>query len=184
MLSGQRETLLVLEAMGDGRRLARVSPQDLPRLARVRAVLAAAIARRGREPVADWLEATWVQLGAADAYQPEELEDARVFFGALAERAAAFEWRGPADFPALLQRLFSSGLAADANPVQVMTIHRAKGLEFEHVFVPCLDRKPGGGERRLLRWIDLPNEAGTSDLIIAPAPAVARGRGGRSLTGS
>jgi ATP-dependent helicase/nuclease subunit A len=173
VLSGQREALLVFEAMGDARRLAQVTPQDLPRLARVRAVLSAALARRGREPVADWLEATWVQLGASDAYQPEELADARVFFGALAERAAAFDWRGPADFPSLLQRLFSAGLAADANPVQVMTIHRAKGLEFEHVFVPCLERKPGGGERRLLRWIDLPNETGTSDLIIAPAPAVA-----------
>jgi ATP-dependent helicase/nuclease subunit A len=171
-LSGPRETLLVFEAMADARRLARVTPADLPRLARVRAVLAAALARRGREPVADWLEASWVQLGAADAYQPEELADARVFFSALAERAAAFEWRQPADFPALLQRLFSAGLAADANPVQVMTIHRAKGLEFEHVLVPCLDRRPGGGERRLLRWIDLPNEAGASDLIISPAPAV------------
>ncbi len=172
VLSGQRETLLVFEAMADARRLARVTPADLPRLARVRAVLAAAIARRGREPVTDWLEATWVQLGAPDAYAPDELEDARVFFSALAERAAALEWRGPADFPALLQRLFSAGLAADANPVQVMTIHRAKGLEFEHVFVPCLDRNPASGDRRLLRWIDLPNEAGTSDLIIAPAPAV------------
>ena len=171
-LSGPRETLLVFEALADARRLARVTPADLPRLARVRAVLAAALARRGRAPVADWLEATWVQLGAPDAYQPAELEDARVFFSALAERAAAFEWRQPADFPALLQRLFSPGLAADANPVQVMTIHRAKGLEFEHVLVPCLDRKPGGGERRLLRWIDLPNEAGASDLIISPAPAV------------
>ena len=172
VLSGQRETLLVYEAMADARRLARVTPADLGRLARVHAVLAAAITRRGAEPVADWLEATWVQLGASDAYQPEELEDARVFFSALAERAAAYEWRGPADFPALLQRLFSAGLAADANPVQVMTIHRAKGLEFEHVFVPCLDRKPGGGERRMLRWIDLPNAAGASDLIIAPAPTV------------
>ncbi len=172
VLSGQRETLLVYEALGDARRLARVTAADLARLGRVHAVLAAALARRGSEPVADWLEATWVQLGASDAYEPAELADARVFFAALAERAAAFEWRGPADFPALLQRLFSAALAAHDNPVQVMTIHRAKGLEFEHVFVPCLDRKPGGGERRLLRWIDLPNEAGTSDLIIAPAPAI------------
>ncbi len=173
VLSGQRETALVFDAMADERRLARVAADERARLARVRAVLASAMARRAREPVADWLEATWVQLGAADAYRPEELADARVFFSALAERAAAFAWRGPADFPALLQRLFSSGLAADTNPVQVMTIHRAKGLEFEHVFVPSLERKPGGGERHLLRWIDLPNEAGTSDLIIAPAPAVA-----------
>ena len=30
------------------------------------------------------------------------------FFGALSERAATLDWRGPQDFPALLQRLFSA----------------------------------------------------------------------------
>jgi len=58
--------------------------------------------------------------------------------------------------------------------VQVMTIHRAKGLEFDHVIVPALDRATRGAERRLLRWIDLPNEAGESNLLIAPTPAVER----------
>ena len=53
-----------------------------------------------------------------------------------------------------------------------MTIHRAKGLEFEHVFVPALDRLTRLGERSLLRWIDLPSEAGASELLIAPAPPV------------
>ncbi|MBS0578695.1 MAG: UvrD-helicase domain-containing protein [Proteobacteria bacterium] len=173
VLSGPRETLPVFDAMAEARRLARCEAGDAARLGRVHAVLAAALARRGSAPVADWLEATWVQLGAADAYAPQELADARAFFDALAERAAAGEWRGPADSPALLQRLFSPAVSADANPVQVMTIHRAKGLQFEHVFVPCLERNPGGGERRLLRWIDLPNESGGSDLLIAPAPAIA-----------
>ena len=53
-----------------------------------------------------------------------------------------------------------------------MTIHRAKGLEFDHVLVPALERGHHGGERRLLRWVDLPSECGESDLLIAPAPAV------------
>ena len=86
VLSGQRETLLIFDAMGDERRLARLPADEVSRLARVRAVLAAAMARRGREPVTDWLEATWLQLGAADAYAPEELADARVFLR-RAERA-------------------------------------------------------------------------------------------------
>ena len=113
-----------------------------------------------------------MQLGAADAYRAEELADAHAFFSALAQRAAAFEWRTPADFAGLLQDLFSAPGATRANPVQVMTIHRAKGLEFDHVLVPALDKATGGAERRLLRWMDLPRESGGSDLLIAPAPAV------------
>jgi len=59
------------------------------------------------------------------------------------------------DFAALLHDLYSGPEAPGVNPVQVMTIHRAKGLEFDHVFVPGLDRGVGAGERPLLRWIDL-----------------------------
>src|SRR6266853_3606220 len=177
-LSGPEDPQLLWEALADGGRLARCAPRDLVRLARVRAVLARALERRDSAPAADWLEASWVQLGAPDAYPRAELGDARVFFCALAERAAALEWRGPEDFPALLQDLYSAAQAPGANPVQVMTIHRAKGLEFDHVLVPGLERSVGAGERPLLRWIDLPRERGASDLIVAPAAVIGEEGGG------
>src|SRR5882672_8048406 len=142
-LSGPEEPQLIWEALADAGRLARCAPRDLVRLARVREVLAGALERRDGAPAADWLEATWVQLGAPDAYPRAQLADARVFFTALAERAAAFEWRGPEDFAALLHKLYSGPEAPGVNPVQVMTIHRAKGLQFDHVFVPGLDRSVG-----------------------------------------
>jgi len=69
-----------------------------------------------------------------------------VFFTALAERAAAFEWRGPEDFAALLHELYSGPEAPGVNPVQVMTIHRAKGLQFDHVF--CAGTGPERRRRR------------------------------------
>src|SRR5204863_465041 len=59
-----------------------------------------------------------------------------------------------------------------------MTIHRAKGLEFDHVLVPGLDRSVGAAERPLLRWIDLPREQGASDLIVAPTPTIGEEGGG------
>src|SRR5262249_28069454 len=118
-----------------------------------------------------WLESTWLRLGASDAYAPAELEDARALLSVLAERAAALEWRSPADFAPLLEHLYSAPVAGE-NPVQVMTIHRAKGLEFDHVIVPALERATRGAERRLLRWIDVPGGASESDLLIAPAPPV------------
>src|SRR4029077_3529320 len=154
-------------------RLARCTAPERERLLRVREVLQWALERCERGPVADWLEATWLPLGAADAYTRAELQDAQGFFDALAASAAAYEWRGPADFAALLQNLYSTPHAALANPVQIMTIHRAKAREFDHVLVPALERSSGAAERPLLRWIDLPRADGTSDLLMSPAPSLA-----------
>jgi len=160
---------LLFEALGNPERLARCDPSDRLHLERVRAVLAAALASRGAQPLADWLETTWMRLGASDAYEATELPDARAFFTALAARAGT--WRGAQDLESLLEHLYSAP-ASGANPVQVMTMHRAKGLEFDHVLVPALERTTRASARRLLRWLDLPSEASESNLLIAPVPAV------------
>jgi len=171
-LSGRRDSTHLWEALSDSRRLSKCRPEDAGRLRRVRAVLDTALANRDRLPLADWLETTWLQLGAADAYPEEEFRHARAFFAAVSERTASGEWRGPQDLASLLNELFAQPRAATANPVQIMTIHRAKGLEFDHVLVPAIDRSPGRDAEPLLRWLDLPRRQGGSDLIMAPVPAV------------
>jgi ATP-dependent exoDNAse (exonuclease V) beta subunit len=168
---------LIAHAMTDPARLAGCAAQDHQHLARVREVLLAALARRGLQPVAEWLEQTWMQLGAADAYPAADLPHARVFFNALAEAAASGEWRGPDDLQPLLAALYAQPAATGDNPVQVMTIHRAKGLEFDHVLLPALDRAQARDREPLLRWLDLPRPAAEggpfdSDLLMAPVPAL------------
>lgn len=170
-LSGANDRQLVIEALADRERLARCDPGDRLHLERVREVLGEALAGRGAQPLASWLEAVWLRLGAADAYASHELVDARAFFAALAERATASPWRGPEDLEPLLEHLYSAP-AGGENPVQVMTIHRAKGLEFDHVLVPALERATRSPERRLLRWLDLPSRTSESNLLLAPAPIV------------
>lgn len=170
-LSGPADRELVIEALGNPERLARCDPADRLHLERLREVLAGALAGRGAEPVASWLERTWSRLGASDAYRADELIDARAFFDALAGHTAASGWRGPEELAPLLERLFSAP-AAGAAAVQVMTIHRAKGLEFDHVLIAALDRAVRAPERRLLRWVDMPSEASESNLLLAPVPSV------------
>jgi ATP-dependent exoDNAse (exonuclease V) beta subunit len=171
-LSAAKDPQLPWEALNDEERLARCAAAERARLVRVRGVLAGALERRGREPPADSLERAWLELGGFDAYPPQDLEDARALFDALASSAAASEWHEPRDFERLIETLFSAPAASGANPVQIMTIHRAKGLEFDHVLVPALERPARGEARTLLRWIDLPRERGGSDLLLAPAPVI------------
>jgi ATP-dependent helicase/nuclease subunit A len=177
-LSHRRDTLLVWEAMADEQRLMRCSPEEMVRVIRVRGVLEAALKARNSMPLADWLELTWLRLGAADAYPVQELRHARAFLAALSERVAGGEWSGPQDLDSLLGDLFAQPQTTESNPVQLMTIHRAKGLEFDHVFVPCLDRGLNRGREPLLRWLDLPRAEGESDLIMAPVPAIGDDEGG------
>jgi ATP-dependent helicase/nuclease subunit A len=177
-ISRRRDAKLPWEAMADVERLSQCDPQDLRRLARVRAVLGNALETRDSAPLADWLETTWLRLGAADAYPTADLRHARAFLAALSDRAASGEWNGPGDIGSLLGDLYAQPQASTPNPVQIMTIHRAKGLEFDHVFVPSLDRDLNRGREPLLRWLDLPRREGESDLVMAPVPAIGDDAGG------
>lgn len=171
-LSSRGHPMLVWEAVADPGLLAECAPGDRLRIGRIREVLQTAMASRNSLPLADWLELTWLRLGAADAYPARELRHARAFFSVLSQRVAAGEWDGPQDLDGLLHDLYAQPQASSDNAVQVMTIHHAKGLEFDHVLVPALDRDLNRGREPLLRWLDLPREQGDSDLIMSPVPAI------------
>jgi hypothetical protein len=49
-----------------------------------------------------------------------------------------------------------------------MTIHGAKGLEFDHVFVVGIGLHGRGDDPRLLNWLELPREQGGDHLLMAP----------------
>ena len=172
-LSGRHDAQLPWEALNDPSRLDACEPPERARLERVRAVLGEALARRGLRPFADWLEETWLRLGGADAYPRDTLHDARAFFAAVSEREALLGREGSGALDELLANLYAEPRARADQPVQILTVHHAKGLEFDHVLIPGLDRRANHDREPLLRWLDLPREqAGQSDLLLAPAPAV------------
>jgi ATP-dependent helicase/nuclease subunit A len=172
-LSARADPRLICEALHEPERLQECPPEERARLDRVARVLDEGLARREQLPLAEWLEGVWMALGAADAYPLEELRHARAFFDALSERTASGEWNGIGSLDSVLANLYAQPRARTAAPVQVLTIHGAKGLEFDHVLVPCLDRERNRGREPLLRWLDLPrtDEEG-SDLVMAPAPVI------------
>jgi ATP-dependent exoDNAse (exonuclease V) beta subunit len=171
-LSSRGDSRLLCEALSEPERLEGCTAEERSRLERVRQVLLEGVAQRDRMPLADWLEGVWIALGAVDAYPAAELRHARAFFDALSERTASGEWRGIGTLDAVLADLYAQPRARTAKPVQVLTIHGAKGLEFDHVLVPGLDRGLNRGREPLLRWLELPRAREGSDLIMAPAPVI------------
>jgi ATP-dependent exoDNAse (exonuclease V) beta subunit len=65
-------------------------------------------------------------------------------------------------------RLYAlADVEAPEDAVEIMTIHKAKGLEFDTVIVPGLDRLPRAGPRPLFAWKSLPG----ARLLLAPINA-------------
>ena len=71
----------------------------------------------------------------------------------------------------------ADGTDATDSAVQIMTIHSAKGLEFDHVYLPGLHRQPGGSnEAPLLLWWQREFENGEEAYLLSAKPAVSSER--------
>ncbi len=156
----------VLSALMNG--VPGLSVDGAERLMRVNPVLFAAWQEREREPRAHLVERVWLTLGGASACAHEaDLAHARRFLAALDE-ADRKRLRGrKLDLDRLMERLFAQD-PAQAGAVSLMTIHGAKGLEFDHVFVVGVGRRGRPDDPRLLNWLEVPQAQGDDHLIMAP----------------
>ena len=139
----------VLELSGAGRVAAE----------RVLLALAKAPVLRANQPTAalgTWLEQVWLSLGGADCCDRTALANLDLLWNCL-DRLPEGEQdlTGPGLAAALKQLTALADPAASSEwGVQLMTIHKSKGLEFEVVIVPDLQAKTGGGKRKLLAWLE------------------------------
>ncbi len=117
-----------------------------------------------RRPLRDWVEGVWFRLGGPACVENETaLEDAAAYFDLLEELAEGsdlsdFEW-----FREQVNALFAQPDARAGDRLQLMTIHKAKGLEFDTVILPGLGAIPRPEEQRLLLWLE---QSGA--LLLAP----------------
>ena len=99
------------------------------------------------------MEGAWLALGGpACARAESDLEDAETFFDQLDGLERGGDIPDPAALEEHLAELYAAPDTGDEARVQVMTIHKAKGLEFGTVILPGLDRIPRAGERPLFAW--------------------------------
>ena len=125
----------------------------------------------GRRPLADiltdWLEATGAWAGIAAWEGPLGVANARTYLDLLAAAEAGLPEATfvKADFN--LQEAFQPpDPRAQASPVEILTVHGAKGLEFHQVFLPFLD------------WQPLKSEDNTPPFLLEEIPGRRRPRPG------
>jgi ATP-dependent exoDNAse (exonuclease V) beta subunit len=114
-----------------------------------------------------WLEQVWLRLGGAQCVDATARANLDLFWRTLDNLPQGEpDLLGPTLDAALRNLKALPDPGSDSNcGVQLMTIHGAKGLEFEVVIVPDLQAPPGRGSPTMLSWLErgLPPERDPSN---------------------
>lgn len=173
ILAGDRSKQIIWKQLQHPELIQKLSPEAQQRLQRIIPILAISLAERRRYTLRQWVENTWQQLGGPACVEHHtDLEDAHAFFKLLAKIDQANDLPDLKRLNDAINKLYAApNNQADAS-LQIMTIHNAKGLEFDIVILPHLERKASQDEKQLLQWMERPREDESSTLILAPIRAV------------
>ncbi len=163
----------VMALMAEQERLARLTPAERQRVEWLQERLAEALDRTGLRSLRERVELTWFALGGPTLLPgATEATNACRYLDILESLESGGTLPDVADLESRLdeERVSSEGTGGR---VQVMTIHKAKGLEFDTVILTGLGRQPRGNLRPVLNWLTLPDAQGHEHLL--PSPIGARG---------
>ncbi|WP_432823757.1 UvrD-helicase domain-containing protein, partial [Trichloromonas sp.] len=166
-LCGDDKERTIPESLGDARVLKTLSEDGRQRAARIQAVMQRGQQRRGAISLRRLVEGVWLALGGAACYDEAALKDAGMVFTLMEDCDKGGELESLDALDEGVRKLFASPDTGADGRLQVMTIHKSKGLEFDTVILPGLGRGPAGGDRHLLRWLEHPDHG----LLLAPVAA-------------
>ena len=142
-----------LRAFAENRVEAALSEDARARLARLTMAWPTSSNAMDELPARSLVETLWLKLGGADAYaDPAALAHAGRLLSLL-------DSLGPATVSVEALRQAGQSLFAEdlsESRLEILTVHKAKGLEFDHVLLPFLERTTRADEGELLLWRALP----------------------------
>lgn len=137
---------------------------------------------RARNSLRETIEQLWLELGGpATLYNNADLSDVRSYLDLLESWQCAghlADWTG---FQQAVEKLYAAPSGdncpnnnsenSNQTVIQLMTIHKSKGLEFDHVILPGLARRSASDNKPLLRWSQHIDELNQMSLMMAPLGA-------------
>ncbi len=149
-----------------------LSPSGRRILERLVPILSKAIDNRYRKPLRLLVEGVWLALGGPAALaSTSHLTWCQQYLDLLEQHSRAGTIEDMTVFEQAVQKLYAAPATTDRNAVRVMTIHKAKGLEFDTVIIPGLDVGGRPGESELLYWRQRLDAEGNPQLLISPPVA-------------
>ena len=147
-----------------------LSTDGRDRLADFTRIVGYALSLRGYCSLHQLVESAWTLLrGAALATDKVEQSSVAYYLELLKEHESGGTLRDYHDFAGKVATAFTPSRVqqTEDSAVHVMTMHKAKGLEFDHVILPGLGAVSRGESRSLLEWHERVNQHGEARLFIA-----------------
>lgn len=152
-LAGHDSQSTVWSLMHNAARIESLSADGQARLLHVRNIFSEAFATQGRMNVSRWVRGVWLMLnGTACLWTQADVVDVQAFFACMNQLDHSHQF-SPERMDAEITKLFASP-DAQGECLQMMTIHKSKGLEFDTVILPGLGASTGGNHQDypLLLW--------------------------------
>ena len=159
----------IWDLINDDHKIKLLSKKSQQALLKFRKVISLYIDTDAVNFLRDRVELSWYRLnGPALIQHNDQLENIQKFFAVIEE----IELSGNLDDPAELESKID-GIRVSNNDVEdirlnVMTIHKAKGLEFDHVILPSLGRTTRGTSKSVLNWLAGHSDYTQNDIILGP----------------
>jgi len=150
---------------------------DRARLGRVVAIMSRAMSLRHSVPMSELVEGTWLLLGGPAVLEGKgDLSDCEQFFQLLRSMESNGNPISISSLQSGIDNLYASTDPESDERLQVMTIHKSKGLEFDTVILPGLGRKSASSQSSLLNWAERTLSDDEIDLLLAPISASSEDR--------
>jgi ATP-dependent helicase/nuclease subunit A len=144
----------ILNALSNHEQIKSLSQEGHTRVAFIQKVLNHALNNRYQQSLVNWVLSTLNALHADHILADVEQADLEQFWRLLDE----FDTQGQLSHWQLFQQELKKLYSKRVNPakLQIMTIHKSKGLEFDSVILPGLSTASRQTDKPLLRWLKLP----------------------------
>ena len=106
--------------------------------------------------------------GPAGLADDGSADDVEVYFRLLQELEGSKQLLTPERLRSAVGELYAQPDPRADGRLQLMTIHKAKGLEFDTVILPGLGKPPRSDRRKLLYWFETTDAQGGPELFFGP----------------
>lgn len=174
---GQKNLHHLLSAINNENAIATLSVNGQAIITRFKEAIASIMRQQARCNLRQWIESAWLQLGgSASLMHRDEMTVIKQFFTVLEKYQSAGKLQDWEIFIDAVKQLYadsSSHMASsdDKAIVDIMTIHKSKGLEFDTVIIPGLDHGSAADKPQLLAWLEWLDHSQNNQLVISPVNA-------------